>query len=60
MTSRVLCCCCRAREEQFLAQQERELNELRGDHQREAEEMLASFTQAQELLKDKIAELNFL
>ena len=44
----------------MLKQQERELNLLRADQQREAESMLAEFTQAQDLLKDKIAELQYM
>ncbi|KAL3864834.1 hypothetical protein ACJMK2_006484 [Sinanodonta woodiana] len=45
------------REEQLLKKYQAELDNLQADHIRESQELVTQFNQAQELLKDKISEL---
>ncbi len=50
----------RIREEQLAKAHREEIDSLLANHAHESEELLAGFTQAQEMLKDKIAELKLL
>ncbi|ELU13817.1 hypothetical protein CAPTEDRAFT_107275 [Capitella teleta] len=50
----------RSLEDQVQKQFKSELNDLMDQHQNEAQQMLTEFTEAQEILKDKISELRIL
>ncbi|XP_064602582.1 protein FAM184A-like [Liolophura sinensis] len=50
----------KAQEESLRARHEANLSNLAADHLRETQEMLVEFNRAQELLKDKISELNIM
>jgi hypothetical protein len=50
----------RARETQLQNEHKSELEQLLHHYQKQAEDMLTEFTEAQDILKDKIAELHIL
>ena len=50
----------RLKEEQLNKKLEQALDNLQADHLRESQELINQFNQAQELLKDKISELQIL
>ena len=50
----------RLKEEQLNKKMEQTLDSLQADHLRESQELVNQFNQAQELLKDKISELQIM
>lgn len=56
----LVCPCRRAHEQDLTKRQERDLGELSAVHHRETQIMLADFSKAQEVLKDKISALQIL
>ena len=50
----------RLKEEQLNKKMEHTLDSLQADHLRESQELVNQFNQAQELLKDKISELQIM